>query len=212
MGWVWRAGIHGLWGSSSSSYLTENSSGEQALTWGGAMGWIWCWDPWGWRRLTWSTWKSRPTHFSREVEISRCLNAHICGWLWDRFPGGWPKCFAFSCIGYDELEPKLSVCLWAPSLREDKNDEEDVYLQLFLFDLYSVCVWVLCMHLFMCMNVCLWSKCALARMSWSVACCLCVYVSLKSVHMSIYGCVYCKRMRLYFLCVCVKWCVHNMCI
>ena len=57
------------------------------------------------------------------------------------------------------------------------------------------------MHLSMCMNVCL-RNCTLAHICGNVAM-FYVYICLKSVHMSIYGCVYCKRMRFNFLCVCV---------
>ena len=37
---------------------------------------------------------------------------------------GGPIVLPFLALGVMSLSPKLSVYLWAPSLREDKNDEE----------------------------------------------------------------------------------------
>ena len=37
---------------------------------------------------------------------------------------GGPIVLPFLALGMMSLSPKLSVYLWAPSLREDKNDEE----------------------------------------------------------------------------------------
>lgn len=104
MGWVWRA-MSMVYG---ATYLTENSRWIEKRSPGKCDGVdLVLRVNEGEEEVIWSTWKSRPTHISpgRLKCQGAWTHTYVDGLETDRFPGGWPKCFAFSCIGCDELEP-----------------------------------------------------------------------------------------------------------
>jgi len=123
MGWVWRAGSHGLWGNLLDWKFKAN---RKTLTWE-----VW-WDgfgaerQWGWRRAYLKHLeKEASTHFSRGGWNAGVLE-HTHMWMALEIHSlvGGPNVWPFLALGVMSLSPKLSVCLWAPSLREDKSDEE----------------------------------------------------------------------------------------
>lgn len=93
---------------------------------GSVMGWIWCWES---MRVKKSL-PEAPGKVGQHTFLQGGWNARVLErtHMWmaletDSLVGG-PNVLPFLALDVMSLSPKLSVCLWAPSLREDKNDEE----------------------------------------------------------------------------------------